>query len=348
MFEKYEKRGLSGLINLGNTCFINSCFQILSHTYELNEILDKKSIKNINNINDSILLFEWNNLREILWKENCTVSPERFIQTIHTLAKQKNSDLFSKYSQNDITEFFVFVLNCFHNSLSREVKMTIYGEPDKEIDNIAKKCYTMINDIYSKEYSEIWEIFYGIQVSFLINTKNNKINNYTPESYSTIDLPLPLNIENPTILDCFDLFVKGEILEGENAWFNEKTKKKENAKKCIKFWSFPNILIINLKRYYANNKKNNTLITFPLKNLDLSKYVIGYNKDSYVYDLYGVCNHFGNNNGGHYTSIIKNVNKWYWFNDLFVEEIINLEKEIISQNAYCIFYRKIQIEKKTK
>jgi ubiquitin C-terminal hydrolase len=68
--------------------------------------------------------------------------------------------------------------------------------------------------------------------------------------------------------------------------------------------------------------------------------VKGYNEESYVYDLYAICNHTGGFGGGHYFAHIKNANgKWYSFNDSNIKELTNLN-EIVTNKAYCLFYRK--------
>jgi ubiquitin C-terminal hydrolase len=248
-------------------------------------------------------------------------------------------DMFTGYSQNDLPEFLLFVINCFHTAISREIKMTISGTSENETDEIAKSCFEMIKRMYSKEYSEIWNLFFAVHISEISSLETNKRLNITPEPFFMIDLPVPSNNKSPTLIDCFNLYVEGEVLEGEDAWYNEKTNMKENVRKKILFWSFPTILVIDFKRFNARNRKNQILITFPLDNLDLSSYVVGYKKNSYVYELYGVCNHSGNVMGGHYTAYIKNANgKWYHFNDTIVKEVETSES-IISPKAYCLFYR---------
>ena len=335
---KYENKGLSGLANLGNTCFINSCIQILSHTYELNDFLSNETYKKkIKNKYDSALLIEWDNLRKILWNENCIVSPGKFITTIQKVAKLKKLEIFTGYSQNDVSEFLLFLIDCFHNSLSREIMITISGQVETETYKIALKCFEMIKNTYSKDYSEIWNLFYAVNVSEITRIDNGKVLSINPEPFFMVDLPIPPDNKSPSLIDCFNDYVDGEIIEN---YKDEETNEKVNIRKKILFWSFPNILAIDLKRFNNRFQKNQIYVTFPLDNLDLSPYVIGYKKDNFKYELYGVCNHSGGVMGGHYTSYVKNANgKWYHYNDTSVSEV-GINESIISPKAYVLFYRK--------
>lgn len=340
--DKYKDRGLTGLVNLGNTCFMNTCIQMLSNTYELNDFLENdKFKKNLKKNVDSKLLLEWNDLRKLMWSQNCTIEPRKFLQTVHQVATVKKRDMFTGYAQNDVNEFLIFIVDCFHNALHRPVVMSINGNPTTSVDELAIKVYDMIKRNYTKEYSEIWNIFYGVSVTELKSTTDTSlVHSKNPESFFTISLPMPLDNNTPSLYDCFDLHVSGELLHGENAWFNEKTKRKEDVIKKIYYWSFPTVLCIDLKRFDVTNRKRQNLVSFPIDDLDLRKYVHGYNKNSFVYELYGVCNHMGGPAGGHYTGFVKNPNgKWYHFNDQTVS-IVSNPNEIVSPRAYCLFYRK--------
>ena len=215
--------------------------------------------------------------------------------------------------------------------------MNIKGKIINKTDALANICFEMLQTMYKKDYSEIFSLFYGIHISEIKSTESDYLS-LKPEPFFL----LTLSIENTdTLSGAFDVYTQTERLEGENKIHNESTNKKEICNRKILFWSLPDVLIITLKRFSNDNRKNNKLIHFPLENFDLSKYVIGYDKQSYVYDLYGICNHSGNVEGGHYTAFVKNANKkWYFFNDARQpSEIQNLE-DLETNMAYCFFYRK--------
>ena len=335
--EKYENKGLTGLANLGNTCFLNSTLQCISHTYCFNDFLDKKSYeKKLNKKYDSLILMEWDNLRQMMWKENCIISPGKFVNTIRKVAHAKQRYLFTGFAQNDLPEFLSFLVECFHESINREVIMNINGNIENSKDELAVKSYTMYKNMYAKDYSEILYIFYGIHVLRVLSKDKHHTYSEVPEAYFLLSLPIP-NKKDVTLIDCFDEYTKAEVLEEENQ-YQKDDGEKVDALREIKFWNLPKILVIDLKRFSNINKKNKKYVDFPLEQLNLSKYVIGYKK-KYIYDLYGICNHGGNVSGGHYTSYVKNANgNWYHFNDTHVQKV--MENELITNKAYCFFYKK--------
>ena len=170
VWNKYENKGLSGLTNMGNTCYVNSCFQIFSHTYELSDlIMEENFLKRLSGhtnrdyVVDCFLMIEYYKLHKLIWENNNVVQPGSFIRTIHNVAKNKKNNIFNNFNQNDISEFILFVLDCFHNSLRREVIMNIKGKDSSIEGKMAVETYKVIKNMYSKEYSEVLKIFGGMQ-----------------------------------------------------------------------------------------------------------------------------------------------------------------------------------------
>ncbi|XP_036281525.1 probable ubiquitin carboxyl-terminal hydrolase FAF-X isoform X4 [Pipistrellus kuhlii] len=173
------------------------------------------------------------------------------------------------------------------------------------------------------------------------------------ESFTTLNVDIR-NHQN--LLDSLEQYIKGDLLEGANAYRCEKCDKKVDTVKRLLIKKLPSVLAIQLKRFDYDWEREcavkfNDYFEFP-RELDMEPYTVpGVSKleedfvntdsqlipqtvqsesetlESTKYSLVGVLVHSGQASGGHYYSyIIKRNgkdgkrNRWYKFDDGDVTE----------------------------
>lgn len=175
------------------------------------------------------------------------------------------------------------------------------------------------------------------------------------EAYCPPDSFTPKVSPKPTLQlkDCITQFTNVERLGADDPWYCPKCKKHQQATKKFDIWSLPKVLIIHLKRFSFSRSwrdKIDTLVEFPVDNLDVAKYVLNpaqREKGHLIYNLIGVANHFGGLGGGHYTAFAKNAhqNAWYSFDDALVTQTTS--SNVVTRSAYVLFYQ-LQEESQTQ
>ena len=245
--------------------------------------------------------------------------------------------MFNFRRQNDVQEFLVFFIDSIHEELKHKVNINITGKIVNELDKMAFEAMKQWKDYFKNQYSTIIEIFYG-QLCSHIKAIDNDIHSYNYSPRCTFSLPINVENDSSSIYDCFDLFTKKQLLDGENKWKYDKDGKYYDIEKNLMVWKFPNILILHFKRFNNSGNKINNLIEFPIDQLDLRKYCVGYDKNKSIFSLFGVCNHIGSINSGHYFSYCKHKDNWYNYDDTNITKI--KEAELVTKNAYCLFYKK--------
>uniref|UniRef100_A0A3Q2FBX6 Ubiquitin carboxyl-terminal hydrolase n=1 Tax=Cyprinodon variegatus TaxID=28743 RepID=A0A3Q2FBX6_CYPVA len=143
--------------------------------------------------------------------------------------------------------------------------------------------------------------------------------------------------------ECIELFTTMETLGEHDPWYCPTCKKHQQATKKFDLWSLPRILVVHLKRFSYNRcwrDKLDTLVDFPIRDLNMSEFVCDPKASPYVYDLIAVSNHYGGMGGGHYTAYGKNKmdEKWYYFDDSSVSSAS--EDQIVTKAAYVLFYQR--------
>lgn len=340
--------GSSTLINMGNTCFLNSALQCLFHTEPLRDyFLSKKYLQDTHLESGAGLKYELGRqfikLLIGMWEDECIVEPVSFYNTLTKCVHR-----FHGYQQHDSHECLVFILDLLHESIATDgsrVKIS------KNIYDISRKPYETWNKfLQHNKDSMITNEFYGLQQTLLkCLSCQTLFPKYDPYCYLSLSFPQDtLNERRVPITKLLDYYIHIEEMDGDNQYACEKCNAKTDAKKQQLLWSLPDILIIQLKRFEHMNKKINTQVDFPIDEFDLRDYVVPETRDleQTKYRLYAVIYHYGVLGGGHYVAACEARNpqngelRWLKFDD---KDRSELSKEsLVNPLAYVLFYRKIK------
>uniref|UniRef100_A0AAY4DZU1 Ubiquitin carboxyl-terminal hydrolase 8 n=1 Tax=Denticeps clupeoides TaxID=299321 RepID=A0AAY4DZU1_9TELE len=331
---------LTGLRNLGNTCYMNSVLQCLCNTPAMADYFNKNYYQE--DINRSNILGhkgevaeEFGVIMKALWSGlyKC-ISPRDFKITIG-----KINDQFACYDQQDSQELLLFLMDGLHEDLNKADNRKRYKEePNDHLDDmkaadLAWSKHKLLNE------SIIVALFQG-QFKSTVQCLTCHRKSRTFETFMYLSLPLA-STNKCSLQDCLKLFSKEEKLTDNNKVFCRHCKAHRDSTKKLEIWKIPPILLVHLKRFSYEGRwkqKLQTSVDFPLEGLDLIQYVIGPKQSVKKYNLFAVSNHYGGLDGGHYTAYCKNTPKqrWYKFDDHEVSEISTTS--VKSSAAYIFFY----------
>lgn len=335
---------LTGLNNLGNTCFMNSILQCLISTKTLSDyFLSGRYVSDINPVNPlgmgGELAMEYAFIVQCLWKGTYkSIAPRDFKSTISKFAPQ-----FSGSQQHDSQEFLAFLLDGLHEDLNKVIKKEYIvepsndGVPDDQASMISWNIHLRLND------SIIVNMLQG-QFKSTLNCLHCSYQSVTFEAFMYLSVPIPPKIFGKcSLLDCIKEFSKLEKVSGVNSWYCKKCKTHRDAAKRIDIWRLPPILLIHIKRFAFSGsikKKMDTNIDFPLDSLNLTKFVSSSQKPR-EYQLYAVSNHSGSIDSGHYTAYVRNsmTKTFLKFDDSQVLDMASFSVQ--SANGYVLFYTSI-------
>lgn len=335
----YHRKGLCGLVNLGNKCFLNSTLQCLSHTLKLTDyfLSNKHTEDDPLNINkrkkEYYLVMSYIHLLSNIWETNQLIKPKSFVENL--------SKFIPKYftlQQQDAHECLMYILDILHKGLCYEIEVEIEGIVKTKEDLIMQKSLQAWKSFHEKEYSVITQTFNGMLYNTVVcSTCKNQDDVFEPFNVMSLDIPNDNGTHN--LQDCLSsTFLHTEAIQ---SWVCEKCKG-NGCERGSSLWSLPDYYILHLKRFgdKPNTGKINTHINFPIDDLNLTQYVSKDKGDpnNYIYALYAVNYHSGSEDSGHYWSCCRNVDgNWYMFNDGHVSKFHNVT-DLVSKDAYMLFY----------
>lgn len=278
---------MKGFNNIGNTCYLNSGLQMLIRNKDLCKIIYQYS--NTDEDINNVCDF----IKEYYDESHAGPITPKFIKNLVS----KKNDMFSGFQQHDSMEFINFLLDTINEKINKS----------------------------SSKKDLIYKLFqYNLEVK--IKCKLLACLNVSKHTELPSIMMLDINSNTSTLDDLYKNMLKKEKLEGDSKYYCEKCKANRIASKRMNILNFPKHLIIWVKRFKANMRKNTQHIEFPLQWIN-------------NYTLQGVVFHSGDTYGGHYVYVGKEHNKWYLFDDSCVSELNNDALQIFLNSGYIYYYK---------
>uniref|UniRef100_A0A8C3J4N3 Ubiquitin carboxyl-terminal hydrolase n=1 Tax=Calidris pygmaea TaxID=425635 RepID=A0A8C3J4N3_9CHAR len=308
----------AGLQNLGNTCFLNSTVQCLTYTPPLaNYLLSKEHSRSCHHGGFCMMCVMQNHMIQAFANSGNAIKPVSFIRDLKKIAQHIRFG-----NQEDAHEFLRYT-----------------------IDAMQKACLNGCTklDRQTQATTLVHQIFGG----YLRSRVKCSVCKTVSDTYDPyLDLALEIR-QAANIVRALELFVKSDVLGGENAYMCAKCKKKVSATKRFSIHRASNVLTLSLKRFtnFGGGKITKD-VGYP-EFLNIRPYMSQNNGDPIMYSLYAVLVHSGYScHAGHYYCYVKASNgQWYQMNDDLVR-CSNI-KVVLNQQAYVLFYLRIPSPRKS-
>ncbi|XP_071968451.1 ubiquitin carboxyl-terminal hydrolase 36 isoform X2 [Engystomops pustulosus] len=316
-WERISRVG-AGLQNLGNTCFLNSTVQCLTYTPPLaNYLLSKEHSRNCQQGGFCMLCIMQNHLIQAFANSGNAIKPVSFIRELKKIARH-----FRFGSQEDAHEFLRYTIDAMQKAC-----LNGYAKLDRQ-----SQATTLVHQIF------------GGYLRSRVKCSVCKSVSDTFDPY--LDIALEIR-HSANIIRALELFVRSDVLSGENAYMCAKCKKKVPATKRFSVHRASNVLTLSLKRFanFSGGKITKD-VGYP-EFLNIRPYMSQTNGDPVMYALYAVLVHSGYScHAGHYYCYVKASNgQWYQMNDSLVHAS-NI-KVVLNQQAYVLFYLRVPETKKS-
>ncbi|EFA80367.1 peptidase C19 family protein [Heterostelium album PN500] len=186
-------KGVCGLSNLGNTCFMNSSVQCLAHTIPFVEyFLSGRYTSDINKVNPlgmkGQIVEIFGKLMRDMWSGASYVVPKNLKWAIGKYAPQ-----FSGISQQDSQDLLSFLLDGLHEDLNKVIKKPYIEEKDdKETRDDSVVANEQWENHCKRNQSVVVNLFQGQYKSTLVCNQCSKVSiTFDPFMFVTLPIPVP-------------------------------------------------------------------------------------------------------------------------------------------------------------